>query len=64
MVYVAKKGIQGNCTPKEIYKDCHTFVSMHMIDRYNIEGSKSYIYDENRNKRDRFERKLREYTTQ
>ncbi|WP_144753037.1 2OG-Fe dioxygenase family protein [Bartonella saheliensis] len=48
IVYVAEKEIQGNHILEEIYKDDHTFVSMHMIDRYNIERSTSYIYDENR----------------
>ncbi|WP_273758851.1 2OG-Fe dioxygenase family protein [Bartonella sp. AU55XJBT] len=46
----SKKGIQGNPTPEGIHKDGHTFISMHMIGRYNIEGGTSYIYDENRNK--------------
>ncbi|WP_139413423.1 2OG-Fe dioxygenase family protein [Bartonella mastomydis] len=46
----SKKGMQGNPTPEGIHKDGHTFISMHMIGRYNIEGGTSYIYDENRNK--------------
>ncbi len=45
-----KKGIQGNPTPEGIHKDGHTFISMHMISRHNIEGRASYIYDENRKK--------------
>ncbi|PIT68979.1 2OG-Fe dioxygenase family protein [Bartonella tribocorum] len=44
----SKKGIQGNPTPEGIHKDGHTFISMHMIGRYNIEGGTSYIYDENK----------------
>ncbi len=46
----SKKGIQGNPTPEGIHKDGHTFISMHMISRHNIEGGTSYIYDENRKK--------------
>lgn len=30
--------MQGNPTPEGIHKDGHTFISMHMIGRYNIEG--------------------------
>ncbi|WP_040299018.1 2OG-Fe dioxygenase family protein [Bartonella sp. DB5-6] len=56
----AKKGIQGNPISENIHKDGHTFINMHMIDKHNIEGSTSYIYDKNRkNKRVHLQGNLR-----
>ncbi|WP_156850791.1 2OG-Fe dioxygenase family protein [Bartonella refiksaydamii] len=52
--------MQGNPISENIHKDGHTFISMHMIDKHNIEGSTSYIYDKNRkNKRVHLQGNLR-----
>ncbi len=41
----ANAGVKGHPTPEGIHKDGHKFISMHMIDRKNIEGGTSYILD-------------------
>lgn len=38
----------GNPTPEGIHKDGHTFISMHLINRKNIYGGESCIYDKDK----------------
>lgn len=44
----AKDGFLGNPTPEGIHQDGHTFISMHMINRIDILGGVSKIYDKNK----------------
>lgn len=46
----SKPGLTGNPTPEGIHKDGHTFISMHLINRTNVVGGMSEIYDKNKNK--------------
>lgn len=43
---VAEKNIAGLPTPEDVNRDGHKFVSMHLIERKNIEGGVSSIYND------------------
>lgn len=44
----ARNGILGNPSPEGIHRDGHTFISMHMINKVNVLGGVSKIYDKNK----------------